>query len=58
MGQLGLLKGLQAGMGPPPPGTLLGVMEATAEVRATELLARAAAAIRVRAQMRIISFIS
>jgi hypothetical protein len=49
---------LQAGIGPPPPGTLLWMVEEVAEVLAAEFPATAAATIRVRAKIRIISFIS
>jgi hypothetical protein len=45
-------------MGPPPPGTLLGVMAATVGVLGEEFPAKAAVATRARAEMRIMSFIS
>jgi hypothetical protein len=49
---------LHAGIGPPPPGTLLWILEAAAEVMETELPATAATTIRVKAKIRIISFIT
>jgi hypothetical protein len=57
MGGQFCVNGLQVGIGPPPPGTLLGVMEATVEFLGEEFPAKAAARMRVRASMRIISFI-
>ena len=51
------LNGLQAGMGPPPPGTLLWMLDAILEVLATESPATTARTTRVKAKMRIISFI-
>ena len=51
------MNGLQVGIGPPPPGTLLGVMEAIVEVLDEEFPAKAAAMMRVSANIRIISFI-
>ena len=49
--------GSQVGIGPPPPGTLLGVTEAIVAVAGDEFPAKAAAMMRVRANIRIISFI-
>jgi hypothetical protein len=45
-------------MGPPPPGTLLWMLEAMVEVLATEFPATAARTTRVNAKIRIINFIS
>jgi hypothetical protein len=44
-------------MGPPPPGTLLWMLEAISGVMEAGLLATAAAMTRVSARMRINSFI-
>ena len=51
------MNGLQEGMGPPPPGTLLWMLEAISGVMEAGLLATAAAMTRVSARMRINSFI-
>jgi hypothetical protein len=45
-------------MGPPPPGTLLGILDASIEDVGFEFPATAAATTRVRAAIRIISFIN
>jgi hypothetical protein len=57
-GQFGVVKGLQEGIGPPPPGTLLGMLLAIMVLLGLELPAMAAATTRVRAVTRINNFIS
>jgi hypothetical protein len=52
------LKGLQTGIGPPLPGTLLWISVATVAVAVSELPAAAAATTRARAARRMISFMS